>query len=133
MNEISGLQIKLLTLLEAAVTQMGTEAYSFVFERTRTKNANAAKWVMTVNIDDCPTPLTIKSVVAARDLVKDSRKLQVLSQTDGELWVGYSTNVEALLQQLRASVLWVPRVQKAVEKTMADLAAGFVVNEVKGD
>lgn len=123
MSELSQLQVRLNVLLQNLVPAMKERHYTFVFTRTRTKNAQAAKWTMTVNIEGRKQPLTIKSAVPARDLAKSTRKVIVLSENKNELWVGYSLNVDAVVEQLKASPLWVPRVQKAVERTLTEIKA----------
>lgn len=121
MSETSVLQDKLCLLLEQLVSRMKASAYAMKFERTRTKNPEAAKWVMTVTFGKKGKPLLIKSAVPARELTRTDKVLRVLRETPDEIWVGYQVNLDNLIVQLQASPLWVPRVAKAVLKTLNDL------------
>lgn len=118
MSDVSQLQLKLNVLLQQLLPVMNDNEYTFVFQRTRTKNAQAAKWVMNVFIGK--KKLRVQSAVPARELTKTMNRVRVLSNRDNEVWIGYELNVDALVEQLRSSPLWVPRVQKAIERTIKD-------------
>lgn len=119
-TKLSGLQKRLDQMLQASVPELA-EDYAFVFERTRTKDPHGAKWVFTAHIHGRKKPLVIKSLIPARDLVKQSHRLVVVSQNRDEMWVTSAPNHDGLIAQLKASPLWTPAVRKAIERAVADL------------
>jgi len=123
MSDKSQLQLALEARLTALLPYLGDAAFSKL-ERTRSKNPADAKWLLSIKVAGRKTKLVVKSKVAARDLVKNENKIVVISSSVSEVWIGFQPNVEALLTELRASPLWVPRVRKAVERTLAELSGG---------
>lgn len=122
MSGISVLQAKLALTLEQHVPAL--QGYDrFAFFRTRKKNPEAAKWVFTAHFPGKKKVIEVMSVVPARDLVSGANKVVVLKTEGQQIWVGYQKNVDALLVALQASPLWVPRVQKAIERTLSELGS----------
>jgi hypothetical protein len=123
MADTSALQTKLIALLADTLPILDGTDYTWGFDRTRTQNEHDAKWIVTIQLSTRKKPTLIKSLVPARDLVKTRSKLVILSETTAEVWVGMQPNVDGILAQLRSSPLWVPRVQKAIEKTLSEQQA----------
>lgn len=101
-SEQSGLQKKLESRLAVVVPGFAGAATTRL-TRTRVQNSHAAKWYFAVRPRNESAAFIVKSQIPARDLVKSTEKVVVLSANEKEIWIGYEPAIDALLVTLKSS------------------------------